>query len=178
MTHFRDAENDIVDRIPPRIQNTVVREYADSILFDIGDSRQKRAGTDEDWKAIANIVQGLGATFKRKMLSNDSERRVFSFAFQSPPNAHLLRLLELSVGEGYLVRGFISKKEGIGRRNLYVLTRRVGPAFSLDVSAYSGYMSLEPSALEQVARQGGELGKTVKDAQQQELHLGSIGPGW
>ena len=172
----RRAEYGIVERIPPSIQSQVVRNYADSILSEVGEAHQKRAGTHEDWKAIDNIVNGLGGAFRRKMFSDDSERRVFSFAFQTQPSETLLRLFDLAVAEGYFVRGFISKKEGIGRRRLYVLTRRVCPAFSLDVSAYNGYLSLEPSALEQVARQGGEFGKTLKDAQQQELPLGSIGP--
>ena len=172
----RSTENGGVVSISPSIQNRVVRDYADSILFEIEDVRQKRAGTDSDWKVIANIVNGLGATFKRKMLSNDSERRVFSFAFQSRPKAELARLLELAVSEGYLVRGFISKKEGIGRRYLYVLTRRVGPAFNLDVSAYSGYLSLEPFAIEEVMKSGGEIGSSTDDERQAKLPFGSIGP--
>ena len=73
------------------------------------------------------------------------------------------------------MRGFISKKEGIGRRYLYVLTRRVGPAFSLDVSAYSGYLSLEPLAIEEVMRQGGEVGRAATDERQTKLPFGSIG---
>ena len=172
----RDMQDEQVLSIPPSIQNQVVRDYADSILFEIEDARKKRSGTDSDWRAIANIINSLGATLKRKILSNDSERRVFSFAFQSRPKADLARLLELAVGEGYLVRGFISKKEGIGRRYLYVLTRRVGPAFSLDVSAYSGYLSLEPSAIEEAMRHGGEVGKAATDERQAELPFGSIGP--
>ena len=172
----RSKSNGGVMRISPSIQNRVVRDYADSILFEIEDARQKRAGTECDWKAIANIVNGLGATFKRKMLSDDSERRVFSFAFQSRPKAEVAKRLELAVSEGYLVRGFISKKEGIGRRYLYVLTRRVGPAFSLDVSAYSGYLSLEPVAVEEVMKMGGELGRPADDGRQIELPFSSIGP--
>ena len=172
----RSTDNGGVVSISPSIQNRVVRDYADSILFEIGDARQKRAGTDGEWKAIANIVNGLGATFKRKMLSDDSERRVFSFAFQSRTQPELTKLLELAVREGYLVRGFISKKEGIGRRYLYVLTRRVGPAFSLDVSAYSGYLSLEPSAIEEVMKVGGEIGSSPDDKRQTEFPFNSIGP--
>ena len=172
----RDTQDDQLMSIPPSIQNRVLRDYADSILFEIPDARQKRSGTDSNWNAIANIINSLGGTFKRKMLSGDSERRVFSFAFQSRPKEDLARLLELAVGEGYLVRGFISKKEGTGRRYLYVLTRRVGPAFSLDVSAYSGYLSLEPSAIEEVMSHGGEIGKAAADERQTELPFGSIGP--
>ena len=172
----RATRDDQVLSIPPSIQTQVVRDYADLTLFEIEDARKKRSGTDSNWTAIANMINGLGATFKRKMLSDDSERRVFSFAFQSRPKADLASLLELAVSEGYLVRGFISKKEGIGRRYLYVLTRRVGPAFSLDVSAYSGYLSLEPLAIEEVVLHGGEVGKAATDERQAELPFGSIGP--
>ena len=172
----RDTDNGGVTSISPSIQDRVVRDYADSILFEIEDARQKRAGTDSDWRAIANMVNGLGATFKRKMLSDDSERRVFSFAFQSRPKPEFAKLLELAVSEGYLVRGFISKKEGIGRRYLYVLTRRVGPAFSLDVSAYSGYLSLQPLAIEEVMNNGGEIGRSGDDERQAKLPFSSIGP--
>ncbi len=142
-----------VEVIPARIQNNVVRNHADKVFSEIEDARQKRVGSKEDWLAISNMIEGLGATFKRKMLSDDQERRVFSFAFQSrpKPESRMPALLEMAVGEGYLVRGFISKKEGIGRRYLYVLTRRVAPAFSLDVSAYSGYLSVGPDVIEGLA---------------------------
>ena len=172
----RDTRGNQVLSIPPAIQNEVVRDYADTILFEIEDPRQKRSGTDSDWKGIANMINGLGATFKKKMLSEDSERRVFSFAFQNRPKAELAKRLELAVSEGYLVRGFISKKEGIGRRYLYVLTRRVAPAFSLDVSAYSGYLSLEPLAIEELMCHGGKISKAATDERQAELPFGSIGP--
>lgn len=161
-------QDGVVDHIPPAIQDRIVRNCSDTILFEIGDSRQKRSGKEEDWAAVSNIIKGLGAVFKQKILSQDSERRVFSFAFQSPPSNETLRLLDLAIMEGYLVRGFISKKEGIGRRYLYVLTRRIAPAFSLDVSAYSAYMSLKPNIIENMA--------SGEDVVQGDLFYDSIGP--
>ena len=164
--------------IPPSIQNEVVRKRADTVLLEIEDARQKRAGSEEDWCAVGRLVAGLGATFKKKMLSDDSERRVFSFAFQSRPKESLLRLLSLAVGEGYLVRGFISKKEGIGRRYLYVLTRRVAPAFSLDVSAYSGYLSVEPHVVERLSVADDIADLYVGDPMQEELFATGVGQDW
>ena len=167
-------QDGVVGHIPPAIQDRIVRNHSDKILSDIGDARQKRSGKEEEWTAVANIIEGLGAMFKQKMLSQDSERRVFSFAFQSLPSRETLRLLDLAIMEGYLVRGFISKKEGVGRRYLYVLTRRIAPVFSLDVSAYSGYMSLEPSVIEMMA-----LGKDKRDWNDKDVVQGdlfSIGP--
>ena len=150
----RASEEDVVLRIPPRIQNIVVRAYADRIRDEIRDAKQKRIRIESDWHRVANILEGLGALFKQKMLSSDSERRVFSFAFQSAPSEEITRLLTLAICEGYLMKGYISKKEGTGRRALYVLTRRLAPAFSLDVSAYSGYLSCTPEAVEKLAKEG------------------------
>ena len=161
--------------IPSSIQNKVVRKRADEILFEIEDARQKRAGSEEDWLAVGRLVAGLGATFKKKMLSDDSERRVFSFAFQSRPQVSLLKVLDLAVGEGYLVRGFISKKKGIGRRYLYVLTRRVAPAFSLDMSAYSGYLSVEPHVVERLSVADDIAGLYVGDPRQEQLFVTGVG---
>ena len=171
----RGSQNGVIGHIPPSIQNQVVRTHADEILSDIGDTRQKRSGKEEDWAAVADIVEGLGAMFKQKMLSEGSERRVFSFAFQSPPSKETLRLLDLAIMEGYIMRGFISKKEGIGRRYLYVLTRRLGPAFSLDVSAYNAYMSLKPNVIEIMAS-GNARDWNDKDIVQGDLFYSSIGP--
>ena len=161
--------------IPPSIQNEVVRKRADAVLSEIEDARQKRAGSEEDWLAVSRLVAGLGATFKKKMLSDDSERRVFSFAFQSRPKESLLKVLGLAVGEGYLVRGFISKKEGIGRRYLYVLMRRVAPSFSLDVSAYSGYLSVEPHVVERLSVADDIADLYVGDPRQEQLFESSVG---
>ena len=164
-----------IKAIPPSIQDEVVRKRADAMLLEIEDAKQKRAGSKEDWRAVGRLVTGLGATFKKKMLSDDSERRVFSFAFQSRPNETLLKLLNLAIGEGYLVRGFISKKEGIGRRYLYVLTRRVAPAFSLDVSAYSGYLSVEPHVVEKLSVTDEVADLYVGDSKQGELFVTGVG---
>ena len=173
---LRRSQDEAVDHIPPDIQDQVVRDYADKILFDISDDQQKRSGKEEDWVAVANIIEGLGAAFKQKMLSQDSERRVFSFAFQSSPNKKTLELLDLAIREGYLARSFISKKEGVGRRYLYVLTRRIAPAFSLDVSAYSAYMSLKPNVIENMASGETKRDWNDKDVVQSDLFYDSIGP--
>jgi hypothetical protein len=136
--------NPDVRTISSKIQDDVVRRHADEVLEDVLNFKQKRVrdSVQGDWRQIRNLVEGLGSLFRAKMLSDDSERRVFSFAFQDEPGEQVERLLDLAIAEGYLMRGYISRKEGTGRRILYVLTRRLAPAFTLDVSAYSGYLSL------------------------------------
>ncbi|MCY4345517.1 MAG: hypothetical protein OXC17_01820 [Aestuariivita sp.] len=171
----RQTNSDLVEVIPPEIQNRVVRDHADTILAEIRDAKQKRLGTDSDWEQIDNMIRRLGATFKQKMLSDDSERRMFSFAFQTLPESDISRLLDFAVGEGYLAKGFISEKEGFGRRHLYVMTRRIAPAFNLDVSTYSGYLSLTPSAIREMMKNGRTLKKICPDKRQMELPLILLG---
>jgi hypothetical protein len=145
-----------VTYISPAIQNNIVRQHADLVFEEISNPKQKRAldSSKEDWEKIHKLIGGLGNLYKQKMFSKDSERRVFSFAFQNEPGEKIVRLLELAIAEGYLMKGFISKKEGTGRRTLYVLTRRLAPAFSLDVSAYSGYLSLTADRILKLAEVG------------------------
>lgn len=153
----RNSEGGIVDCIPPSIQNDAVRTHADELRAQIGESRQKRIRDGGDWRRVGRLIEGLGALFKEKILSQDSERRVFSFALQSPPSEELRNLLRLGISEGYFMKGFIAKKEGTGRRTLYVLTRRLAPCFSLDVSSYSGYLSCRPDDIERLAREGAKV---------------------
>ena len=146
--------------IPANIQNDVVRRHADDVLEEITQQKQKRelSTNKEDWKKIKRLIEGLGNIFKEKMLSEDSERRVFSFAFQDEPTADIERLLDMAISEGYFIKGFISKKEGTGRRSLYVLTRRIAPVFNLDISAYSGYLSLTTERVQRLIEYGLEKG--------------------
>jgi len=145
-----------VASISASIQADVIRKYADEVLEEIPKSELKRARdtSKQDWNKISNLIQGLGHLFKAKMLSEDSERRVFSFAFQNEPGDKIERLLELAIAEGYLMKGHISRKEGTGRRTLYVLTRRLAPAFNLDVSSYAGYLSLTSERVNHLIEHG------------------------
>lgn len=153
--------------IPPEVQSTVVRQHADLVLAEVSNAKQKRmlSSSHEDWTKIGRLIEGLANIFKAKMLSNDSERRVFSFAFQDEPLAETERLLDLAISEGYLMKGFISRKEGTGRRILYVLTRRLAPAFNLDVSAYSGYLSITSSRVQRLLEHGAEKANDVPSDQ-------------
>ena len=171
----RRSVKGIVESIPPPIQNHAVRAHADGLLAEVGESRQKRIRDVAEWRRVGLLIEGLGALFKEKILSQDSERRVFSFAFQSPPGKSLRKLLRLGISEGYLMKGFIAKKEGTGRRTLYVLTRRLAPCFSLDVSSYSGYLSCKPDDIEKLASEGAKV--KWRDISSTQLELFETGDG-
>lgn len=165
----QSGQGSVIRFIPPSIQDAAVKGHADRLLQEIGESQQKRYGDDDDWGKIGRLIKGLGALFKQKMLSKDSERRVFSFAFQTAPRRELQELLTLAVSEGYFMKGHISKKEGTGRRTLYVLTRRLAPCFSLDVSSYSGYLSCKPGDIEMLTSVGSKAKWSDISTRQLEL---------
>ena len=162
----RQIENgEGVHFIPSSIQSEVVTEHANTVLDEVDDFTKKRMFSDtnpEDWQKVKNLVGGIGYLFKQRMLSSHSERRVFSFAIQGNMPVEIKRLLELGISEGYFMKGHIGRKEGTGRRTLYVLTRRLAPAYSLDVSAYAGYLSIKPEILQELAVRGPKRGEGLE----------------
>jgi hypothetical protein len=82
----------------------------------------------------------LGGTFHEKLVSDDSERRVFSVAISGQPDPEIVEAFEMGVRYGYFHRSSIGNKDGTGRTRLYVLTRRLAPHFNLDPSSFAGYL--------------------------------------
>lgn len=172
---------DPVVRISPSIQNRVVREHADNVFDEIENPTQmrNRDATPSDWRMVRNLIEGLGSIFKTKMLSEDSERRIFSFALQDTADAETNRVLELAVAESYLMKGYISRKERTGRRTLYVLTRRLAPRYSLDPSAYSGYLSISEGQVKELMEFGATRPPHAAEGQLTFFELGlSEGDEW
>lgn len=148
-TMFAKAQalvGDEVVSISPSIQNEVVRDAANKFLFDELESYEKE-GSDsaypkEDIKKLFNLIQGLGGLFRKLMLSNRSERRVFSIAFLDRISDEANHILEIGVQLGYFHKSTIGKKEAgsIGRTRLYVLNRRLAPIWTLDPNGFAGYL--------------------------------------
>lgn len=148
-TMFAKAQallGDNVVSISPSIQNEVVRDAANKFLFDELESYEKEgsevAYPKEDIKKLFNLVQGLGGLFRKLMLSNRSERRVFSIAFLDGISEEAYHVLEIGVQLGYFHKSTIGKKESgsIGRTRLYVLNRRLAPIWTLDPNGFAGYL--------------------------------------
>lgn len=78
-----------------------------------------------------------------------SERRVFSFALSDYPSKILKDTLDLGIKEGVLLHHYIGKKNGFGKTDLYILSRRLAPAFKLDPNGFSGYLFFRSAVLEQ-----------------------------
>ena len=137
--------------IPPRIQDAVVRRLADDLVFSgleqILDDKAEEAPPPEDVKKLQNLIRVLGATFQAILLSDRSERRVFSIAISGHLDEDVRRILRLGSELGYLHISSIGNKEGTGRTRLYVLTRRLAPHFNLDPSSFAGYLFVTSDAL-------------------------------
>ncbi|MDO8990810.1 MAG: hypothetical protein Q7U91_14390, partial [Sideroxyarcus sp.] len=54
----------------------------------------------------------------------------------------LTEVLTLGVEWGYLNKSTQGTKEGVGRNPRYILSRRLGPYFKLDVSGFAGNMQV------------------------------------
>lgn len=145
------TENGVVKAIDPSVQNRIVREEADKLMlveFEKVLLDEQEQAKDNETKILVRsrkvrlygLIRALGGVFHEKLMSDDSERRVFSVAFLENPDPEVLEIFNLGVQFGYFHRSMIGNKEGNGRTPLYVLTRRLAPHFNLDPSGFAGYL--------------------------------------
>ena len=143
-------------RIEPAIQSAVVRDEANKFLFSDLELYEKEgheeAYPQEDIKKLSNLIQGLGGLFRKVLLSNRSERRVFSIAISDTPSDEVLHILDIGIQLGYFHRSTIGRKESgsIGRTRLYVLNRRLAPIWNLDPNGFAGYLFVKNQVLQDV----------------------------
>jgi hypothetical protein len=141
--------------ISPSIQDKIIKETSDEILlseFDklIEDIEKSSENVPENLKRmrkLRNLIYTVGGMFREILLSERSERRVFSFAISDDPDQEVRDILRLGVQYGFFYLSSIGTKEGMGRTKLYVLTRRLAPFFKLDPTAFSGYKFVTNSFL-------------------------------
>lgn len=147
-------EDELVLSISPSVQNTVVRDMANKALFNELESYtmegHDQAYPKEDIQKLSNLIQGLGALFRKNMLSEKRERRVFSIAISDTPSQNVERIFEIGVQLGYFHKSTIGRKNSgsIGRIRLYVLNRRLAPIWNLDPNGFAGYLFLKNKVLE------------------------------
>ncbi len=147
--------------ISQQVQNEIVRDDANQFLFKElpkyakDDSREgiidDMAYSEEDIKRLSNLISGLGGLFREILVSERSERRVFSIAVSDNPSDIVQRILKLGVQLGYFHRSTIGKKDGMsgGRTYLYILNRRLAPIWNLDPTSFAGYLFVQNRLLEE-----------------------------
>lgn len=159
-----------IKEIPTSIQNEIVRKEADDCLFTAYERVKKEGHPDappkEDVKRLSNLIEGLGGLFRQILLSDRSERRVFSIAFSNSPSEEVSRILDLGVQLGYFHKSTIGKKDSKsgGRTRLYVLNRRLAPIWTLDPTGFAGYLFIQNALVEEAMNQPSTLlRRLVKD---------------
>ena len=127
--------------IAPGIQNQIVRDDADRLMLSEFQRIEQQGDVEvSQMGRLYNLLQWLGGTFFLKLVSDDSERRVFSVAISGKSSSDIDEVFALGVRYAYFHRSSIGNKDGTGRTRLYVLTRRLAPYFSLDPTTFAGYL--------------------------------------
>ncbi len=149
-----ERKNNDVQSISPGIQDKVIREESDHLLFsefdrriedinnEVSDSDDVRQNNLRCMHKLRNLISTMGGLFGHLLRDERrSERKYFSFAISDLENltGELSSVLKIGVEEGYFYESYIGNKEGSGRTKLYVLTRRLAPSFKLDPMGFSSY---------------------------------------
>jgi hypothetical protein len=142
--------------ISPGVQDRIARKAAsDALLYEM--DKYKKGGDinafpGEDIDRLLNLIHGLGGLFRQILLSNRSERRVFSIAISDNLSVPVEKILNIGINFGLFHRSTIgrkNKKSG-GRTKLFVLNRRLAPNWTLDPTSFAGYLFVQNSILEEV----------------------------
>lgn len=145
---LKKSEGRKVTSISPAIQDSEIRRQSNDLFlgsFEQLQNEVKKGGSYAvgEVKNLRNLIEGIGFLFNAHLMDKTaSQRRVFSFYISEQPTDRLQRLLDLAVRYGYLYKDSIGRKEGRGRVVLYVLTRRLAPAFRLDPIGFSNHLSV------------------------------------
>lgn len=152
--------------IEPTIQNKIVRQMADHFLFSEFEKLEADEANEnvplDKVKKLRNLVEALGRTFEQILISDASERRIFSIAFSDPPDDEILGVLKLGLRYGYFHESTIGTKDGTGRTRLYILSRRLAPHFTLDPTSFAGYKFVTTRAIHDAMRNPNSLVGKVK----------------
>lgn len=143
----------VVKYIDPGTQDKIVREAADRYLFEEFEKLYREEESDKvspnKAKKLRNLIVALGSGFHDILISDRSERRVFSIAFSDTPDKEILEVLRLGIRYGYFHESAIGRKDGLGRTRLYILSRRLAPYFLLDPNGFAGYKFVTSEAIKE-----------------------------
>jgi len=106
---------------------------------------------------LQNLISAMGKTFHEILVSERSERKVFSIALSNNPDQELKDVFRLGVRLGFLHEMRIGNKDGNGRTMLYVLNRCFAPLFILDPTGFQGYLFITNTDLHKAINDGKQL---------------------
>lgn len=164
--------------INPSVQNDKIIEYSYQFMFQEFDKMKKDEENlvKENGKTnplnvpekMRNLINGMGGLFHEILVSDRSERRVFSIALTDTPDAELSEVINLAVRNGYLTESSIGDKDRIGRCRLFILSRLLAPYFFLDPSSYAAYKYMSSSTLKIALKDYKSFIKTVLKKRDEE----------
>ncbi len=134
--------------IEPSIQNSIIRNESDDFFTkqfeDLEKDIEENKFNDGKIQKLKNLITALGENFHDILLSDLSERRVFSFSISDDHkiDEEIKTILKLGVEYGLIYESKIGRKNSSGRTELYILTRLLAPHFTLDPNGFSGYQTL------------------------------------
>jgi len=140
-----------VEYIDSAVQDKVVRDDARRFFF--AEYEQIEAAEVDAQqrqvylKKLHNLVKALGGMFHAILVSDRSERRVFSVALSDEFDQEVIDVFKLGVRYGMFHESSIGNKEGTGRARLFILSRRLAPFFTLDPTSFAGYKFMTTEAL-------------------------------
>lgn len=140
--------------ITPTVQNDVLRKEATNFLFKELEKFKNVGHEDaiprEDVEHLSNLIQGLGGLFRQILLSERSERKVFSFAISDEISETVDKVIKIGVNLGFFHMSTIGRKDRLsgGRTPLYIMNRRLAPIWNLDPTGFAGYLFVKNAVLE------------------------------
>ena len=145
------SPNAEINEITPGVQDEVIKRYSDNFLQGQFDDIRKDQGLKdlplEKADKLYNLVDSLGELFHIILVSDASERRVFSVALTDNPDEELYEILDKCEHYGYIHKRTIGNKTGTGRNRMYVLSRVLAPHFKLDPMSFAGYKFMNSATL-------------------------------
>ncbi len=163
------SESNAVETIPVSVQDRIIdqwsKEFADELVLpdgdddfdisdDLDDASLHQIHSSDLLHKLHNLVSALGLFFRNRILDESaSEQRAFSVVVRQQISKELQAVLSLGIRLGYLQRADNSAKElNATRRPRYILARRLGPNFKLDISGYAAHLSVTAEQLEQAIK--------------------------
>jgi hypothetical protein len=161
--------------MPYNIQNDILRDKADQMLLSQFRSLETiEYGVDSECglaSKLQNLLLSMGQTFHEILISDRSERKVFSIALSNIPTKEIREVLDFGVQTGFLHLSTIGTKDGMGRTWLYIMNRGLSPFFLLDPSGFAGYLFVTNDNLNRAMYTGKKLRDIDNDLEVEQLTL-------
>jgi hypothetical protein len=157
------STSEVSKLIPHTIQHSIVKEKANKLLLSQFRNLETLEPTEifdlNNVSKLQNLLFAMRQTFHEILISDRSERKVFSIALSNMPTKEISDVLDFGIQTGFLHLSSIGNKDGTGRIWLYILNRSLAPFFILDPSGFAGYLFVTNENLLQAMN----IGKKLRD---------------